>query len=230
MARDLQDAVVAVAGASGGLGSRICRELQNSGARLVLAGRSRERLEAVDVPGVLVTGDVTEPRFGTGIVAAATERYGRLDGVVNATGVVAFGPLTATPDEIVERLFRVNTLGALWLAKATIPALTESRGFLVHISGIIADMPMPGLVTYSASKAALAAASAALVKEVRAQKVHVLDARPPHTNTELSQHALVGSPPALPPGADPDLVAARIVRGIRDGERILPSSAFDVPS
>lgn len=68
---------------------------------------------------------------------------------MNATGVVAFGPLAATPDEIVERLFRINTLGALWLAKAAIPALTKSQGFLVHISGIIADMPMPGLVTYS---------------------------------------------------------------------------------
>lgn len=106
-------------------------------------------------------------------------------------GVVAFGPLAATPDEIVERLFRINTLGALWLAKAAIPALTKSQGFLVHISGIIADMPMPGLVTYS---------------------------------------VLVGSPPALPKGADPHRVGARIVRGIQDGERLLPASAFDATS
>lgn len=227
MARDLQGAIVAVAGASGGLGSRICAELQKAGAHTVLAGRDRERLEALSLPGPVVTGDVTDPAFGKAIVEAAAGGFGRLDGVVNATGVVAFGSLTATPDEVLDRLFRVNTLGALWLAKSTIPALAESQGFLVHISGIIADMPMPGLAAYSASKAAVAAATAALVKEVRAQKVHVLDARPPHTATKLSQHPLAGSPPPLPAGADPDAVAARIVRGIRDNERLLPASAFD---
>jgi cyclic-di-GMP-binding biofilm dispersal mediator protein len=201
--------------------------LDQSGARLVLAGRSEKRLAAVGVAGPVVTGDVTDPQFGKAVVTTAVKEFGRLDGVVNATGVVAFGSLTDTSDEIVERLFRVNALGALWLARASIPALAQSQGFLVHISGIIADMPMPGLVAYSASKAALAAATTALVKEVRAQKVQVLDARPPHTNTDLVHHALAGSPPPLPAGADPDRVAARIVRGIQDGDRLLPAAAFD---
>jgi cyclic-di-GMP-binding biofilm dispersal mediator protein len=82
------------------------------------------------------------------------------------------------------------------------------------------------MAAYSASKAGLAAFAAASSRELRRQGVRILDARPGHTETTLSQHPLAGTAPAFGAGLDPDAVAARIVQGIVGDEKDLPSTAF----
>ena len=97
MTRSLDGAVVAVIGAGGGLGAPTARLLAARGARLVLAGPHVDRLAAVGVAdAALVSLDLRAPDAGEDLVAAAMTRYGQLDGVVNAAGIVAFGPLGST--------------------------------------------------------------------------------------------------------------------------------------
>lgn len=113
MTTNLDGAVVAVVGASGG-------------ARLVLAGRQQDRLEALAVGAAsTVMVDLRDPHAGDALVAAAHDAFGRLDGVVNAAGVVAFGSLTDTDDVVVEELFLTNVMGPLWLIKRVSPALPQ---------------------------------------------------------------------------------------------------------
>lgn len=227
MTSALSGKVVAVVGATGGLGSAVSRHLAATGAHLVLAGRRRDALDGLGVAGATsVVLDLRDATAGDRLVEAVVGAHGRLDGVVNAAGVVAFGPLTDTDDVVVEELFLTNVVGPLWLLRRVLPLLEASRGFVANLSAVVAEQPLPGMAAYSASKAALTAADRALARELRARGVRVLDVRPPHTETGLAGRPLTGSAPRLPSGLDPEAVAARIVTAIEAGEKDLPSDAF----
>ncbi len=228
--RSLHGAVVAVMGASGGLGSNIVRLLADRGAVLVLAGPHADRLrgladEVAPATSVIAPCDVREAHCGDVIVGAVSE-FGRLDGLINAAGVVAFGSLLETADDLIEELFLTNTLGPLWLMKRVSTLLSASKGFVVNISAVVAETPLPNMAAYSASKAALTAADSALARELRRIGIAVCDARPPHTETGLATRPISGQAPKLPPGLAPGTVARVIVEAIEAGVADLPASAF----
>jgi NAD(P)-dependent dehydrogenase (short-subunit alcohol dehydrogenase family) len=165
------------------------------------------------------------------VVERAIARYGRLDGLVFAAGAVAFGPATETPDQVIIDLFTLNTLAPIRLLRAAVPHLRASAAdggspFVVHISAVVAESPMPGMAGYSASKAGLAAFDVAAARELRRSGIRLIDARPPHTETGLADRPMFGTAPRLPTGLDPETVAVRILAAIEDGETDLPSSAF----
>lgn len=224
--RALEGASIVVTGATGGIGQEIARQLAALGARLTLSARDRSTLEALAIDATLVAADLRDAQAGKSIVETALTTNGRLDGLVNAAGIVAFGPLVETDDVVIEELFLTNVLGPLWLIRAALPALTESRGFIANISAVVAEQPLPGMVAYAASKAALTAADKALTRELRQAGVSVTDARPPHTETGLANRPIAGVAPPLRPGLAPDAVARRIITAIRAGEREVAADAF----
>jgi short-subunit dehydrogenase len=224
--RSLEGASVVVTGASGGIGRHIAKRLAESGARLTLAARDRNALESLGIDATVVSADLRDAEAGRTIVAAALAANNTLDGLVNAAGVVAFGSLADTADEVIEDLFLTNVLGPLWLMRAAIPALTESRGFIANISAVVAEQPLAGMAAYAASKAALTAADRALTRELRAAGITVTDARPPHTETGLADRPISGIAPRLREGLRPEDVARRIVTAIIVGEREIPADAF----
>jgi NAD(P)-dependent dehydrogenase (short-subunit alcohol dehydrogenase family) len=192
----------------------------------VLAGRDRARLGDVIEGAEVVVGDLGDATLGERVVEAAVRAHGRLDGVVNAAGVVAFGPLAETEDAVVEELFLTNVVGPLFLARRVLPALQESRGFLVNLSAVVAEQPMAGMAAYSASKAALTAADRALARELRRAGVDVVDVRPPHTETGLATRPLAGRAPRLPRGLEPSDVADAVLDAVETGRGELASDAF----
>ena len=227
MSRSLSGAVVAVVGASGGLGAPIARHLAGQGSRLLLAGPHAERLSGLGIEdSSAIELDLRDPRAGDVLAAGALDRYGRLDGLVNAAGIVAFGPLVDTDDTVIEELFLTNVIGPLWLMKRVVPLLAESHGFLVNLSAVVAEQPMANMAAYSATKAALTAADRSLGRELRRLGIQVCDVRPPHTETGLAQRPLAGMAPVLPAGLSPDLVAACIIGAILAGSTELPSDGF----
>jgi cyclic-di-GMP-binding biofilm dispersal mediator protein len=227
----LQDRSVLVIGATGGLGAPISRRLAAEGALLTLHGRDSGRLEALGLPATLVTGDLRDAETAMRAVAAAVEAHGRLDGVVIASGVVAFGPVGEMPDEVLLDLFLINTLGPIRVLQAALPHLTASgtegrSPFVASLSAVVAEQPTAGMAAYSASKAALTAYDAAAGRELRRAGIRMIDARPPHTETGLADRPITGSAPRLPQGLEPDAVAARVVTAVLNDEKDLPSSAF----
>lgn len=215
---ELNGAVILVIGGSGGLGSRLGAQLTTAGATIVNASRA--------------TGhDLRDPAMPERLLSGIERQYGRLDGVVVAAGVVAFGPAGSVADETLDEIFEVNALGPIRLIRAAVPLLTASAdggrtAVVVTLSGVVAEAPTAGLAAYSASKSALAAFAVAAGRELRRSGIRILDARPGHVETELSQHPIAGTAMAMGSGLEPDAVAARIVRAIVDDERDLPSSAF----
>jgi short-subunit dehydrogenase len=227
----LDDSAILVVGASGGLGSEIARLLAAGGARLILSGRNQAKLDALSIPGTKLAADLTDPDAIAALVAEAISVNGRLDGIVNASGVVAFGPATEVSDETLTELFTVNTLAPIRLLRAARAALAESATqgrdpFVVTLSGVVSESPTANLAAYSASKAALAAFGQAAGRELRRSGIRILDARPGHTETRLSTHPISGTAPRLPAGYSPAVVAQRVVDAIINGERDLASTSF----
>jgi short-subunit dehydrogenase len=226
---DLASAHVLVLGATGGLGSAIARRLVASGARVSLSGRDGARLEALaDELGTavvtVVAADLTMPDGPASVVRAASADAA-LTGVVNAAGVVAFGPVEDLDDDTLDEVLLLDLVAPIRLARAALAVIPEG-GFLAQVSAVVAEKAMPGMAAYSAAKAGLTAFDAALATELRRRRIRVLDVRPPHTETGLATRPVAGEAPRLPHGLDPDAVAERVVRALADDERDLPSTAF----
>lgn len=214
-----------VAGASGGLGSAIATELYGRGWSLTLVGRSGEGLERVAAEGHRLVADLRSLDAVRLVVHEAHTLHGRLDAVVNATGVVAFGPISELTIDTIEELFLTNTFVPMMLATAALP-LMEAGSVIVNISGVVAEQNLPGMAAYGASKAAVRSFDEALAREARRRGIRVIDARPPHTETGLAARAIAGTPPRMPRGLDPSTVARVIVDAIEADVTDLPSTAF----
>lgn len=216
---------VLLAGATGGIGTALATELARRGAVLTLVGRDQGRLDELVVPGVRTSADLRSPDSCRHAVEAAVAHAGRLDVVINAVGVVAFGTVAELSVDAMEELFLTNTFVPIMLATAALPRI-EPGGAIVNISGVIAEQNLPGMAAYGASKAAVRSFDQALAREARRSKVRVIDARPPHTETGLADRAIEGSAPKMPEGLAPSRVATVICDALEQGLDDLPSDAF----
>jgi cyclic-di-GMP-binding biofilm dispersal mediator protein len=216
---DYSGKVALVAGGQGGLGSPIADELTSRGMTVVTASRSTSQS-----PNHVVA-DFRSPDDANRVINDIVAQHGRLDVVVNAVGVVAFGNIDSLTSDTVEELFLTNTFAHIFLCQEAIQKIQEG-GVIVGISGVIAEQNLPGLATYGASKAAVKSFNEAFAREARRAKVRVIDARPPHTETGLSSRAIAGTAPQFPIGLSPETVALRIVQAITDGETDLAATAF----
>lgn len=214
-----------VVGASGGLGSAIAVDLAGRGAQLTLVGRDEQRLAALDLVAHRRLLDLRDPANCQAAVQAAVDHAGRLDIVVNAVGVVAFGSVAELSVDVMEELFMTNTFVSIMLARAALDAIAEG-GVIVNISGVVADQGLPGMAAYSASKAAVKSFDQAFVREARRRDVRVIDARPPHTETGLATRPLAGTSPRMPAGLGPTAVARTIGDAIAGDATDLPPGAF----
>ena len=222
--RDLSAATVLVTGATGELGRRVVARLVEEGADVIASGRSGRRLAELPDGVATVVADLRRSSDDRAILNAVGTR---LDGWVNAAGVVGFGPVSGLSPDVLDDLMRTNAIGPLRLTTALLPRVANG-GFLAHLTGVIAARPMAGLAAYGASKAALSSALTALRREVRQRHIDVIDLQLPHTETGLANRAIAGQAPALPSGADPEEVVTVIIDALFYGAREVPADAFTV--
>ena len=220
MARELRGAHVVVVGATGVLGANIATQLAAAGARVSAIVRDHTRLDGASVSQYALADVNDHEALRTALASVAP-----FDGVVNATGVVAFGNVVDLDDATLARLFAVNSIAPIVMLRESAVHMNDG-GFFVNISGVVATQPVAGMAAYSASKAAAWAAMTAAGRELRRRRIDVIDARPGHTETGLATRPLAGVAPKMPEGLAPNVVAARIVAAITAGERDLPTEAF----
>ena len=220
MARELRGAHVVVVGATGVLGANIATQLAAASARVSAIVRDHTRLDGASVSQYALADVTDHEALRTALASVAP-----FDGVVNATGVVAFGNVVDLDDATLARLFAVNSIAPIVMLRESAVHMNDG-GFFVNISGVVATQPVAGMAAYSASKAAAWAAMTAAGRELRRRRIDVIDARPGHTETGLATRPLAGVAPKMPEGLAPNVVAARIVASITAGERDLPTEAF----
>ena len=157
-----RDRVVLVTGASSGIGRACATALAQEGATLMLAGRRRERLDALaESIGAgsgrvaVAVGDVRESETAEQLVAGTLSAFGRLDGLVNAAGVLGNGSVVDGSLDEWNRVMDSNVGSLALMTRAAAKALIASRGAIVNISSVASFRPYAGLAAYCVSKAAV---------------------------------------------------------------------------
>jgi len=228
----ISEKVILVVGANGAFGTEFSNQLAASGAKVLGTARSAEtssRLSPTLEKGLIL--DLSDSTSIQTLANYLLAEPGSIDGIVLASGLVAFGTVGETPASVVENLMKVNATGQIALVQQLLPKLLESAAagnepFIVSISGVIAESPMAGLSAYSASKTAINGFASAAVRELKKIGVRWLDARPGHTESGLASRAVFGTAPNFGAGKSVPEVVSRIVRAIQEDEKDLPSSEF----
>lgn len=151
--------VVVVTGASSGIGRATALEFTAEGASVVLVSRDQAALEDVAAqaggPTAIVAADVTASDTPARVVAAAVERFGGLDILVNAAGIIGTASTDATPDELFDRMFAINVRAPFRLMREAFPQLKARGGNVVNVSSVNGLRAFAGVAVYCSSKAAL---------------------------------------------------------------------------
>ncbi|MEY2569788.1 MAG: hypothetical protein QOE63_138, partial [Acidimicrobiaceae bacterium] len=145
-----------VIGASSGIGRELAEQLVARGIPVAAAARRVERV--AEIPGLLALRcDVRDPAQCADVVSAAVDGLGGLDAIIYACGMSQITPLDRTDVDTWAQVFETNVFGAAMVTKSAIPHLVQSTGTgrALFLSSDSSEMAFPGLVAYSASKAAL---------------------------------------------------------------------------
>lgn len=186
---DLQNRVFVIAGAGGGLGSEIARALQDRGAKLVLFDIDEARLKAVsaDCPGALATlADIRDEATLRHIVSGGVDKFERIDGAINAAGLLPIDPSMTVDEKVFRDCLDVNLTGALLLSRVTAEALGQG-GRIVHLASVSSQVANSQYAAYASSKAALSQLVRVLAREWAPQNITVNAIGPAMTETPLTE-------------------------------------------
>jgi len=193
--------VAVITGASKGIGAAIAKAFASEGASVVVNySSSRDGADAVvkEITGsggkaVAVRGDVTKLADTQAIVNAAIENYGKLDIVVNNSGVYEFAPVEAITEEQFHRQFNTNVLGLLLVTQAAIKHLGEGSS-IINISSVVSSLLPPASAVYAGTKGAVDAITGVFSREFGQKKIRVNSINPGMIETEGAHAAgFIGS-------------------------------------
>lgn len=192
----LKDRVAVVTGASRGIGAAVARRLAATGARIVVHYRSSADAAAAVVASIEASGgratavafDVADADAVNAGFAGIYAAHERIDILVNNAGLTDDGLLMRQSSEVLERVLRVNCLGAIHCARAVVrPMMKARRGRIIQISSVVAQMGNPGQTAYASSKGAIEAFTRSLALEVAGRGVTVNAVSPGFIDTDMSR-------------------------------------------
>jgi clavulanate-9-aldehyde reducatase len=196
MSIDLTGQVVAVTGASSGIGQATAIACARAGAAVALAARRVERIEelAKQIEGeggraIAVPTDVGDEVQANAFVERAHGELGRLDVLVNNAGVMLLGPIENAPTEEWRRMIHANLFGVLYCTHAALPLMhAQGSGHIVNVSSVAGRVARAGSGVYNLTKFGVGAFSESLRQEGVALGVRVTVVEPGAVATELPGH------------------------------------------
>ncbi|MCI0641153.1 MAG: SDR family oxidoreductase [Gemmataceae bacterium] len=226
MSRDLAGRRILLTGASSGIGKALAEQLSQSGAGLLLAARSQdklqelvERFKARGNPAFALRADVTLEEDRRRLLEEAEVRLGGLDVLINNAGVASWAHFADSNEAVLRQIMEVNFFAPAELIRLAIPMLTKGeKPAVVNVASMCGRRAMPAWSEYSASKYALCGLTEALRGELARFDIDVLLIVPGLTSSELPQHLLLSQGRAkidFSQGMPPEQVAAAIVKSLR---------------
>jgi short-subunit dehydrogenase len=218
--------VIAITGASAGIGRATALCLARRGASLAICARRPDRLEAVadDIRkaggrALTVSADVTRPADMQALVDAALGEFGRLDVMICNAGYGLYGEIDGVSPEQMHAIMDVNFFGTFNAVRAALPVFRrQNHGHTIIVSSIVGKRGIPFMGPYSATKFAQVGLAECLRAEVQGTPIHVSVVYPISTETEFFKvmtHESGFATRAHGPRQSPDVVAEAIVRAIR---------------
>lgn len=213
----VQDKVIVVTGAGGGIGSELVTELLARGTKVAAVDLKEESLQrlkekvAANAKLSIHAVNITEKESILRLSAEVVQQHGVVDGVINCAGIIQ--PFVRVNDldyDIIERVMNVNFYGTLYMTKAFLPKLLErDEAHIVNVSSMGGFLPVPGQSVYGASKAAVKLLTEGLYSELLDTSVKVSVVFPGATNTNITQNSDVTTPNA--DSASTDKMSARML-------------------
>lgn len=229
-----QEKVVLITGSARGIGFATGKLLGSRGAKIVLSDVLEDRLFAAEkelrAEGVEVfskVADVTEYSDCESLVAAAVEKFGKIDALINNAGISIVSNIEDCRPETCKKLIDVNILGSVYMTIAGLDEIKKTHGHIVFLSSVSGVRAIPTGSLYSASKAFLRSFAESIRLELKPYAVHVGAIIPGFTTTDPTKTVMKGDGSARPinrPAHDtPEGVAKGIAKMIenRERERIL---------
>jgi NADP-dependent 3-hydroxy acid dehydrogenase YdfG len=226
--RSLRDTVVAITGATSGIGAATARQLVEAGARVAIGGRRASRLDELvaelgsgNVIGVVC--DVREPSDNDQLVAAAVDKWGRLDSIVPNAGIGIYGGILDNTDEQLTEMMDTNFAGTVWTIRSAVPEMlrTTSGGDIVIVSSVAGIRGGADEAVYAATKFAQVGLAGALDRELRASGIRVTAVCPAGVETEFAiGTGRTAGDPALAEFMRPEDVAFAVVTVLTQPRRV----------
>ena len=198
---DLKGKVAVVTGASKGIGAAIAAALAADGASVVVNYASSKagadavvaKITGAGGKAIAVGGNVSKAADVKGIMDAAVKTFGRLDILVNNSGVYEFGAIEAVNEENFHRMFNVNVLGVLLATQAAVKHMSDG-GSIINIGSAVSQIEPANSSVYTATKASVDAITGVLSKELGPRKIRVNSVNPGVVETEGTHTAgIIGS-------------------------------------
>jgi NADP-dependent 3-hydroxy acid dehydrogenase YdfG len=196
MSIDLAKQVVAVTGASSGIGEATAVACAQAGATVALAARRKDRIDAlaerISSEGgnaLAVPTDVGQEAEARAFIERAHTELGRLDVLVNNAGVMLLGPIAGAPTEEWRRMIDANVYGVLYCTHAALPLMAaQGSGHIINVSSVAGRFARAGSGVYNLTKFGVGAFSESLRQEAVGMGVRVTLVEPGAVATELSGH------------------------------------------
>lgn len=180
-----------ITGASSGMGAACAREFAKAGYKVVVAGRNAARSNQVaeeigaDAPMV---GDIADISFCRSLIDTAMSRYGRIDALINAAGIIARSGAAETTDEQWKRVLDVNLGGVFYTCRAALPIMKrQGSGAIVNFGSIWGEVASAGVAAYCASKGAVHNLTRAMALEHAKDGIRINAICPGEVNTPMLQ-------------------------------------------
>lgn len=209
--RPREGRVVIITGGARGIGFATARKLSSMGAKVAVGDIDEARLLAASEElGDVVTGhlDVTDSNSFRSFYAMVSETLGSPDALINNAGIMPVGPTLDEQEAVARRILEINVLGVITGTKIALSSMLPRRsGHIINIASMAGEAFLPGLATYSASKAAVIGFTESVRLEHRTSGVNVSMVLPSFTNTELVNGA---TGPRGFRNAEPDEIAEAV--------------------
>jgi clavulanate-9-aldehyde reducatase len=192
----IQDKVVAITGASSGIGEATALACVKAGAKVALGARRRDRIDelaqrirADGGEAVAIETDVTDEASARAFVEGAREQLGGLHGLVNNAGVMLLGPVEGADTDQWRTMVQVNCLGLLYCTHAALPIMREEgAGHIVNVSSVAGRVASLGSAVYNLTKWGVVGFSEGLRQEALHANVRITIIEPGFVETELQGH------------------------------------------
>ncbi len=225
--RSLSGTVIAITGASSGIGRSCARLAVAAGARVALTARRHDRLEEIEAElgsesVTWVAGDIADPATNSGLVDAAVTAFGRLDSFIASAGVGMYGGILDGSDEDVEQMIGTNFTGTVWGVRAAVPVLLAAGGGdIVIVSSVAGIRGGADEAVYAGTKGAQLIFGGAIDRELRESGIRVTTVCPAAVSTEFAfGHGRTEGDAWLDDVLRPDDVAGSILHTLQQPRRV----------